>query len=203
MCWWWARRTRRPSRRWNCTGPARASRWCIAAPDIHNNVKYWIKPNIENRIKNGEITGYFNSRVIEIRETRSAISQRPKARVTLKNDFVFALTGYQPGSRVPGRARHPARSGDAAAAHQSGDAGERPPGYLSGRSDRGGHAHQRDFHRERPLPRRKDRRSHCARPVDIIVLMIHSRRDFAKLAHRCAPGGRCLPRRSIPRSTAS
>ena len=36
-------------------------------PGIHNNVKYWIKPNIENRIKNGEIPGYFNSEVTEIR----------------------------------------------------------------------------------------------------------------------------------------
>ena len=36
-------------------------------PGIHNNVKYWIKPNIENRIKNGEIPGYFHSEVMEIR----------------------------------------------------------------------------------------------------------------------------------------
>ena len=39
----------------------RASRWCIATPEIHRHVKYWIKPDIENRIKNGEITAYFNS----------------------------------------------------------------------------------------------------------------------------------------------
>ncbi len=35
-------------------------------PGIHNNVKYWIKPNIENRIKSGEIKAFFNSRVVEI-----------------------------------------------------------------------------------------------------------------------------------------
>src|SRR5215467_8367082 len=36
-------------------------------PEIHRNVKYWIKPDIENRIKNGEVTAYFNSRVLEIK----------------------------------------------------------------------------------------------------------------------------------------
>ena len=36
-------------------------------PEIHRNVKYWIKPDIENRIKNGEVTAYFNSCVLEIR----------------------------------------------------------------------------------------------------------------------------------------
>ena len=35
-------------------------------PEIHRNVKYWILPDIENRIKNGEITAYFNSSVLEI-----------------------------------------------------------------------------------------------------------------------------------------
>ena len=62
---------------------------------IHQNVKYWIKPNIENRIKNGEITGYFNSHVTEIRE-REVDIQTPGGLITIKNDFVFALIGYHP-----------------------------------------------------------------------------------------------------------
>ena len=62
---------------------------------ISKSVKYWIKPNIENRIKNGEITGYFNSRVIEIRE-KEVVLDTPDGVMTLKNDFVFALTGYRP-----------------------------------------------------------------------------------------------------------
>src|SRR5271163_373044 len=43
-------------------------------PAVHKHVKYWIKPNIENRIKNGEITAYFNSSVIEIRTEGVSIS---------------------------------------------------------------------------------------------------------------------------------
>jgi thioredoxin reductase (NADPH) len=67
-------------------------------PGIHNNVKYWIKPNIENRIKNGEIPAYFNSTVAEIRED-SVRLRTPKGEVTLKNDFVFAMTGYRPDTK--------------------------------------------------------------------------------------------------------
>ena len=64
-------------------------------PEIHKNVKYWIKPDIENRIKNGEVTAYFNSCVLEIRP-ESVLIKTPNGERTLKNDFVFALTGYHP-----------------------------------------------------------------------------------------------------------
>jgi thioredoxin reductase (NADPH) len=64
-------------------------------PEIHRHVKYWIKPNIENRIKNGEIPAYFNSGVIEILP-QSVRLQTPDGEVSLKNDFVFAMTGYHP-----------------------------------------------------------------------------------------------------------
>ncbi|MBZ5609053.1 MAG: YpdA family putative bacillithiol disulfide reductase [Acidobacteriia bacterium] len=62
---------------------------------ISDRVKYWIKPNIENRIKNGEIQSYFNSRLVEILP-ESVVIQTPDDRITLKNDFVFAMTGYRP-----------------------------------------------------------------------------------------------------------
>ena len=62
---------------------------------VHNNVKYWIKPNIENRIKNGEIPAYFRSSVEEIREDSVRI-KTPEGDKYLKNDFVFAMTGYRP-----------------------------------------------------------------------------------------------------------
>jgi len=62
---------------------------------IHNNVKYWIKPNIENRIKNGEIKGYFNTRVVEIREKEVDL-MTADGPLTVKNDFVFAMVGYHP-----------------------------------------------------------------------------------------------------------
>jgi thioredoxin reductase (NADPH) len=64
-------------------------------PDIHRNVKYWIKPDIENRIKNGEVAAYFNSCVLEIR-AKDVRLKTPEGERVLKNDFVFALTGYHP-----------------------------------------------------------------------------------------------------------
>jgi len=64
-------------------------------PGIHNHVKYWIKPNIENRIKNGEIPAYFNSSLREILPGE-VVLDTPEGEVRLKNDFVFAMTGYHP-----------------------------------------------------------------------------------------------------------
>lgn len=63
--------------------------------EIHRAVKYWIKPNIENRIKSGEIKAYFHSRILEIRPD-SVLLSTPDGELALKNDFVFALTGYSP-----------------------------------------------------------------------------------------------------------
>ena len=64
-------------------------------PSIHRHVKYWIKPDIENRIKNGEIRAFFDSKVVEITPD-TVVVESPAAREVLANDFVFALTGYRP-----------------------------------------------------------------------------------------------------------
>jgi thioredoxin reductase (NADPH) len=64
-------------------------------PEIPPHVKYWIKPDIENRIKNGQIAARFNSRVVEI-TLDAAVIETPGGRQTLKNDFVFAMIGYHP-----------------------------------------------------------------------------------------------------------
>jgi thioredoxin reductase (NADPH) len=62
---------------------------------ISDRVKYWIKPNIENRVKNAEIPGYFHSHILEILPNSIRVAT-PDGEITLKNDFVFALIGYQP-----------------------------------------------------------------------------------------------------------
>jgi len=62
---------------------------------ISDRVKYWIRPNIENRIKNGEIPAYFHSHVVEILPNSIRV-QTPHGEISLKNDFVFALVGYRP-----------------------------------------------------------------------------------------------------------
>jgi thioredoxin reductase (NADPH) len=64
-------------------------------PEMHRHVKYWIKPDIENRIKNGEVTAYFNTQVTEIGQDTVEL-ETPRGTLTLKNDFVFALVGYHP-----------------------------------------------------------------------------------------------------------
>jgi thioredoxin reductase (NADPH) len=64
-------------------------------PGIASHVKYWIKPNIENRIKSGEIKAYFQSSVSSISMDSIRI-HTPEGEVALRNDFVFAMTGYQP-----------------------------------------------------------------------------------------------------------
>ncbi len=64
-------------------------------PAMSPSVKYWLKPDIENRIKNAEIAAYFNTRVREITPT-SILLATPEGDVILENDFVFALTGYHP-----------------------------------------------------------------------------------------------------------
>lgn len=62
---------------------------------LKETIKYWVKPDIENRIKEGSITGYFNSEVVEIREKEVDI-QTPDGLKTIPNDFVLAMTGYRP-----------------------------------------------------------------------------------------------------------
>src|SRR5277367_4824254 len=64
-------------------------------PQMHNHVKYWVRPDIENRIKAGEITAHFNSTVQEI-TADCVVVRTPDGPLQLKNDFVFALTGYHP-----------------------------------------------------------------------------------------------------------
>ena len=63
--------------------------------ELHRHVKYWIRPDIENRIKNGEIKAYFNTRLVEI-TLDTVVIETPEGIETLKNDFVFAMTGYHP-----------------------------------------------------------------------------------------------------------
>jgi thioredoxin reductase (NADPH) len=63
--------------------------------EMHRHVKYWILPDINNRIKNHEIQAYFNSTVIKITEDDVALST-PEGELTIANQFVFALTGYHP-----------------------------------------------------------------------------------------------------------
>jgi thioredoxin reductase (NADPH) len=74
---------------------AKEVRMVIRKPEISHRVKYWVKPDIDNRIKEGSIPAHFNSQVAAIRETEVDI-QTPEGLITVENDFVLAMTGYHP-----------------------------------------------------------------------------------------------------------
>ena len=67
----------------------------IREPEVGQRVKYWVRPDILNRIKEGSIKAYYNSNITEIRDTEIDV-EGPDGKVTLENDFVLALTGYMP-----------------------------------------------------------------------------------------------------------
>jgi len=67
----------------------------IKTSAISDRVKYWVKPDIENRIAEGSIKAYFNSTIAEIRESEVDINT-PGGLITIENDWVLAMTGYQP-----------------------------------------------------------------------------------------------------------
>ncbi|HEY8938170.1 MAG TPA: YpdA family putative bacillithiol disulfide reductase [Cyclobacteriaceae bacterium] len=67
----------------------------IREDSIRESVKYWVKPDIENRIKEGSIKAYFNSQLIRITDSTVEVNT-PEGNKVLDNDFVLAMTGYQP-----------------------------------------------------------------------------------------------------------
>jgi thioredoxin reductase (NADPH) len=67
----------------------------IREEEIAPSVKYWVRPDMVNRIKEGSIKAYFESNISSIRENEIDLNT-PDGKVTLKNDFVLAMTGYKP-----------------------------------------------------------------------------------------------------------
>ncbi len=67
----------------------------IRGPEVGQRVKYWVRPDIINRIEEGSIKVYYNSTVKEIRDTGLTV-ETPDGTISLENDFVLALTGYRP-----------------------------------------------------------------------------------------------------------
>ncbi|HEY1006047.1 MAG TPA: YpdA family putative bacillithiol disulfide reductase [Sphingobacteriaceae bacterium] len=67
----------------------------IRRPEVGERVKYWVRPDIINRISEGSITAYFNSSIVAIRPEEVDL-QTPSGPVTIANDFVLAMTGYRP-----------------------------------------------------------------------------------------------------------
>ncbi|WP_345992572.1 YpdA family putative bacillithiol disulfide reductase [Chryseobacterium sp. Chry.R1] len=68
----------------------------IRQSEISKSVKYWVKPDIENRIAEGSITAHFNSELIEIKEHSVVFKDKNGEINEIQNDFVLAMTGYLP-----------------------------------------------------------------------------------------------------------
>ncbi len=71
----------------------------VRKSDIGKRVKYWVRPDIKNRIAEGSIKAIFNANVVDIREKEVDIRHQNGVTETLDNDFVLALTGYRPNYR--------------------------------------------------------------------------------------------------------
>jgi len=67
----------------------------IRGDEVSHRVKYWVRPDIINRIKEGSIKAYFNSHLKVVRPDEVDI-ETPDGMVTIPNDFVMAMTGYKP-----------------------------------------------------------------------------------------------------------
>lgn len=68
----------------------------IRNSEISGNVKYWVKPDIENRIAEGNIKAHFNSELLEIKENSVVFRNKNGEVQEIDNDFVLAMTGYLP-----------------------------------------------------------------------------------------------------------
>ena len=64
-------------------------------PQLKPSIKYWVRPDIENRIKEGSVRGLFNTSVVEIQPTQVIVEQNG-AKMQIPADAVFLLTGYHP-----------------------------------------------------------------------------------------------------------
>jgi thioredoxin reductase (NADPH) len=67
----------------------------VREPNLSETVKYWVKPDVENRINEGSIKSYFNSNIKKI-DNKSLTISTPEGELVIENDFVLAMTGYQP-----------------------------------------------------------------------------------------------------------
>ena len=67
----------------------------VRSPALSEKIKYWIRPDLENRIAEGSIRAYFNTAVEEIRES-SVVLRTPVQAEEVPNDWVVAMTGYHP-----------------------------------------------------------------------------------------------------------
>ena len=99
-------RIQRLMQHWKPGEKARHVTMVVRQPDIGARVKYWVRPDIINRIREGSIEACFSSTIAAIREQEVDV-QTPQGIVTIANDWVIAMTGYEPNLRFPEKNRYP------------------------------------------------------------------------------------------------
>lgn len=72
----------------------------IRQPDLYEKVKYWILPNIKNRIEEGSIKAHFNTEVVRIEQDHVILKNEKMGTFKRENDFVLAMTGYMPDYKL-------------------------------------------------------------------------------------------------------
>ena len=137
----------------------------VRSAGLSDKIKYWIRPDLENRIKEGSIRAFFSTAVEEILETSIRL-RTPEGSIAIDNDWVVATDRLQAGLWIPGTARHQIRG--------------RPPsdtdfrrGYVRDDAARGvyrgdgvrGLSNQPMVHRERAVPRQADHEAPVGRSL--------------------------------------
>ena len=117
-----------------------------------DSIKYWVKPDIDNRIKEGSIAARFETRVVEIRPT-SVVVEREGVVDEIDADAVFLLTGYRADTTLLRNAGIDLDRRDVRPGLRPRDVRDQRAGALCRGRDGGGRRERPDLHRERPLPR--------------------------------------------------
>ena len=126
-------------------------------PGFGDSVKYWVKPDIENRVKEGSIAAHFNANVVEIRSSEVVLDSG----VTLPAEHVLLLTGYRADPEFMRRIGVTINRRNARAEVQRRHLRDQRTWPVRRRWSAGGEEDRNRLHRERPVPWRGDREDAC------------------------------------------
>ncbi len=158
-----------------------------------DSVKYWVKPDIENRVKEGSIAAHFNANVVEIRSNEVVLDTG----ATLPAEAVLLLTGYRADPEFMRRIGVEINDETLEPKYNVDTYETNVPGLVRGRRTGGGEDDRHRVHRERPLSRRGDRQGDRRRVRDDQA----TRRAWTGMRRRWRSG--CASRATVDRAKQS
>ena len=159
-----------PKRPSNSFAPAPASRWSIAAPTLGRTLKYWVKPDIENRIEPAKSAPSSTLMSSASSPAKSSFVSTAAGERALPAAQVFALTGYHPDFAFLRQAGRQARSRNAQAALRSRKRSKATSPVSTRRRNHRRKTHQRNLHRKWPVSRQANhRRPHRRTPQSVAL----------------------------------